>query len=61
MSAQTQYNLLFLLPIKNSKMKVRNCIMLAKILCFIGGAAFGVAAMCVFITAGQDDERSGIK
>ncbi len=35
--------------------------MLAKILCFIGGAAFGVVAMCVFITAGQDDERSGIK
>lgn len=35
--------------------------MLAKILCFIGGAAFGVAAMCVFITAGQDDERSGCK
>lgn len=35
--------------------------MLAKILCFIGGAAFGVAAMCVFITAGNDDERLGIK
>lgn len=35
--------------------------MLINILCFAGGAAFGVGMLCCFIVAGKDDERMGIK
>lgn len=35
--------------------------MLINILCFAGGAAFGVVTLCCFIVAGRDDERTGIK
>lgn len=31
--------------------------MLGYILCVMGGAAFGVIAMCLFSIAGQDDRR----
>ena len=34
--------------------------MLGKILCFAGGAVFGVAITCCFVAA-RKDERSGIK
>ena len=34
--------------------------MLAKILCFAGGAIFGVALTCCFVVAGRSDEESGI-
>lgn len=36
-------------------------LMLINILCFAGGAAFGVVMLCCFIVAGKDDERMGIK
>ncbi len=35
--------------------------MLGKILCFAGGAVFGLAITCCFVAARKDDERSGIK
>ena len=35
--------------------------MFINILCFAGGAAFGVVMLCCFIAAGKDDERMGIK
>lgn len=36
-------------------------LMLINILCFAGGAAFGIGMLCCFIVAGKDDERTGIK
>ena len=36
-------------------------LMLINILCFAGGAVFGVVTLCCFIVAGKDDERTGIK
>ena len=35
--------------------------MLAKILCFTGGAIFGVVITCCFVAAGKGEEESGIK
>lgn len=35
--------------------------MLAKILCFAGGAIFGVAITCCFVAAGRSDGESGTK
>ena len=36
-------------------------LMFINILCFAGGAAFGIVMLCCFIAAGKDDERMGIK
>lgn len=41
------------------KMEVIN--MLGKIICFAGGAIFGLVITCCFVAAGKDDERTGIK
>lgn len=35
--------------------------MLGKILCFLGGAIFGLVITCCFVAAGKDDERAEIK
>lgn len=29
--------------------------------CFVLGALFGVVIMCLFVAAGSEDERSGMK
>ena len=34
---------------------------LVNIACFVGGTIFGVITMCLFIAAGRDDERNGMK
>ena len=35
--------------------------MIVNILCFVGGAWFGLVITCVLVAAGRDDERMGIK
>lgn len=35
--------------------------MIVNILCFVGGAWFGLLITCVLVAAGRDDERMGIK
>lgn len=35
--------------------------MLGKILCFAGGAIFGLVITCCFVMAGKEDERNGLK
>jgi len=34
---------------------------LINVLCFMGGAIFGIAFLCIFIAAGKADEEAGIK
>jgi len=35
--------------------------MLVKILCFAGGAVFGLVVTCCLVAGGREDERNGIK
>lgn len=35
--------------------------MIVNILCFVGGAWFGLVMTCLFVAAGKEDERMGLK
>lgn len=35
--------------------------MIVNILCYVGGALFGLVMTCLFVAAGKEDERMGLK